>query len=170
MKKLIFWTIFLIITLLSSILSTYFYGYFHDERYWQTITFVQKIEINTMRGLLQLNLDQMIQRNNYSPFHNIFKEYYSKLYINIRVDNNIVFQNRDRTREVGEIKERFEVNNGNRKMIVTINNYKAPSWNDTFLQWLNPINIPKWFFSKLNYITLSFFAFFLFYCQHGLHF
>jgi len=113
-----------------------------------------------MKGLLQLNLDTMIQTNNYSYFIDIFKEYYGKLYIQIMVDNNIVFQNIDPTREIGEINEKFDINNNNRNLIVTISNYKSPLWNDAFMQWVNPQNIPKWFLPKLNYITLSFVTFF----------
>jgi hypothetical protein len=160
MKKVIFWTTFLFIILATSILATYMYGYFHNKRYWQTISSVQKIEINAMKGLLQLDLDKMIKTNNYSTFIDIFKNYYGKLYIEIMVDDNIVFQNRDRTREIGLIEEKLNVNNKNGKILVIIKNYKATSWNDTFLQWINLKNITKWFSPKLNYITLSFLAFF----------
>jgi hypothetical protein len=160
MKKVIFWTIFLIITLTTSILLTYFYGYFHNKRYWQTINSVQKIEINAMKGLLQLDLNKMIQTNNYSSFIDIFKDYDGKLYIKIKFNDNIIFQNRDQAKEVGGVKEKFDVTNKNGKMTVIITNYKVPSWNDTFLQWINPQNVKNWFFPKLNYITLPFLAFF----------
>jgi hypothetical protein len=159
MKKFIFWALFTIIGVAASILLTYIYGYFHNIRYWQTINAVQHIEIHAIKGILQLDINKMIASNDFNIFTNIFKDYYGKLNIKIVYNDRVVFQNIDKSREIGSIDEKIDVNNKYGNLVVLITNYKAPPWNKTFFEWINPTNIPKWFSPKINYLTLSFFSF-----------
>ncbi len=160
MKKFVFWSGMIFVSIIISILCSYIYGYFMHGRYWGvTIPAVQEKEIDLIRNILETDLSKMVKEDNFSGLQKLFKPIDGKLFVEALYNGRVVYHNREINYEINFYRKDIPVPTPYGQLIFKIATYKPPTWNYQFSNWLQIKNIRRWLTTKYDFITYSFLAF-----------
>ncbi|MDP3025752.1 MAG: hypothetical protein Q8O10_09495 [candidate division Zixibacteria bacterium] len=150
----------LLLAICFSIAIVYLYGAWTHNRYWNgTIAKVQDTEIGLIKGILRIDLNKIVSKQESEPLVEIFKPLEGKLIVEIFVDSQLVFSNRVRDFRAKEEQSLIELARFNSRILFKIGKYEPPTWNSNFGKWILSFN--KWFTPRFDYITMPFIFFLL---------
>ena len=159
--KFTLYILVLIISAFVTLVTTYFYGAWQHDRYWDgTIGRVNQIETAVYEKLLRANIVEQYHDNDFSRFNDVFAPLNGKLLIRLLDERGkTIFSNLYGDRQLGEIVLKSEFSVGPKKLTVEFVRYRPPNWNNVFSRWL--IHPSDWLKIEYDRITMPFIFFFV---------
>jgi hypothetical protein len=158
-SKILLFFLLLILSILVSLVTTYFYCGWQHGRYWNgTIKKVNLIESAVYEKLLYQNIANQYPKADYSVFSEIFAPLNGKLLIRFRDNSDqIIFSNLSQDRSPIELLRKSDFLIGSDKFTVEFVRYAPPNWTDVYFSWL--VSPSDWLKSVHDRITMPFFFF-----------
>lgn len=158
-SKIAFYILLLLLSVPSSLITTYFLGYWQHGRYWNgTIRSVNLFESAVYEKLLQQIIENQQPIADYVVFKDIFAPLDGKLLIRfIDHSGEVVFSNEVQDRSPVEVLRSSDFLTGADKVTVEFVRYSAPKWTKVYFAWLaSPL---EWINEKHDRIRMPFFFF-----------